>query len=91
MDSSVLGVAVPSLTAHFHTIRDIGWYSSGYRLSSCSFQFVFGKLYKLYPVKRVFLVSMATFVVGSILSATAQTSEAFVFARAVCGLASAGV
>ena len=28
MDSSIIAVAVPSLTAHWHSIKDVGWYST---------------------------------------------------------------
>lgn len=91
LDTSVLATAVPSITDEFHTVADVGWYSSAFRLCSCSFQFMFGKLYKLFAVRTMFLVSVAIFMVGSLLSAVAPTSTAFVVGRAVCGLGCAGV
>lgn len=91
MDSSIVSVAVPSITNHFHTIRDVGWYAAAYRLTLCSFQFMFGKLYKLYSLKRIFLVSVAIFMLGSVLCAAAPTSAALVAGRAVSGFASAGI
>lgn len=47
MDSSIVAVAVPAITDHWHTVKDVGWYSAAYRLCMCAFQFMFGKLYKL--------------------------------------------
>ncbi|KAF2093518.1 major facilitator superfamily transporter [Rhizodiscina lignyota] len=91
MDSSIVAVAVPSITNHFHTVRDVGWYAAAYRLSICSFQFMFGKLYTLFSLKRIFLISIIIFMIGSILCAAAPTSAAFVAGRAVCGFAGAGM
>lgn len=58
MDGSMVSIAVPSITDEFHTVADIGWYSSAFRLALCSFQFMFGKLYKIFSVKMVFLASI---------------------------------
>jgi hypothetical protein len=61
----ILAVAVPAITDTFHTTADVGWYVAAYRLCMCAFQFMFGKLYRLYSTKRVFLASTVIFVVGS--------------------------
>ncbi len=91
LDSSIVAVAVPSITDQFHSVADVGWYSAAFRLAMCSTQFIFGKLYKIFSVKRVFLVSVFIFVVSSVLCASAPTSSAFVLARAVNGLGTAGI
>lgn len=91
MDSTIVSVVVPSLTDEFRTTRDIGWYSSAYRLCVCSFQFMFGKLYKILPAKNIFLSSVVVFMLGSVACATAKTSAAFVVGRAVCGLAASAI
>lgn len=91
MDSSMVAVAVPSITDHFHTVADVGWCSAAYRLCSCSFQFMFGKLYTIFSVKRTFLVSVLIFMLGSVLCAAAPSSAALVLGRAVCGMSGAGI
>ncbi|KAK5163165.1 uncharacterized protein LTR77_010949 [Saxophila tyrrhenica] len=91
LDSSIIAVAVPSLTAHWHSIRDVGWYSTAYRLSQCSFQFMFGRLYKMFSVKAIYLVSIMIFITGSLVCATAPSSTAFIVGRAICGLSCGGI
>ncbi|CAJ2507215.1 Uu.00g084010.m01.CDS01 [Anthostomella pinea] len=91
LDESIVSTAVPAITDHFHTVADIGWYSSAYRLPLCAFQFFFGKLYKIFSVKRVMLASVGIFLLGSLLCATAATSKMFVLGRAVAGLGCAGI
>ncbi|KAH7141523.1 permease of the major facilitator superfamily [Dactylonectria estremocensis] len=91
IDSSIVAVAVPSITNHFHTVSDVGWYSAAYRLCLCSFQFMFGKLYRLYPLKTLFLTSIAILLIGAVVCATAPSSAAFVIGRAISGFANAGI
>lgn len=91
LDISILATAVPSITNHFKTISDIGWYYSGYTLTTCSFQFMFGKLYSVFSVKAVFLTTFLVFLVGSTVSGAAPTSAALVIGRAISGLGCAGI
>ncbi|KXG49406.1 Major facilitator superfamily domain, general substrate transporter [Penicillium griseofulvum] len=91
LDTNIVATAVPSITDDFHTVADVGWYSSGFRLCTCAFQFMFGKMYKLFSVKRVFMLANAIFLVGSVLCSTATTSAMFVAGRAVTGVGFAGI
>ena len=91
IDMNIVATAVPSITDHFHTVADVGWYSSAFRLCVCAFQFVFGKAYALFSVKRVFLLANAISIAGSLLCGTATTSTMLVVGRAVAGLGSAGL
>ncbi|KAJ6444718.1 DNA ligase (Polydeoxyribonucleotide synthase) [Purpureocillium lavendulum] len=90
LDANIVATAVPSITNHFHTVAHVGWYSSAFRLCTCAFQFGFAKLYTLFSIKVVFLVSNVIFLVGSVLCATAASSPMFVVGRAVSGLGFAG-
>lgn len=91
IDMNIVGTAVPAITDHFHTVAHVGWYSSAFRLSVCAFQFIFGKAYNLFSVKRIFILSNAISIVGSVLSGAAVSSTMLVLGRAVAGLGSAGL
>lgn len=91
IDMNIVATAVPSITDHFHTVADVGWYSSAFRLCVCAFQFLFGKAYTLFSIKRVFLLANAISIAGSLLCGTATTSTMLVVGRAVAGLGSAGL
>ena len=91
IDMNIVATAVPSITNHFHTVADVGWYSSAFRLCVCAFQFVFGKAYTLFSVKRIFLLANAISIAGSLLCGMATTSTMLVVGRAVAGLGSAGL
>ncbi|CAG8906394.1 unnamed protein product [Penicillium egyptiacum] len=90
LDANIVATAVPSITNHFHTVADVGWYSSAFRLCTCAFQFGFAKLYKHFSIKSIFLLSNVIFLVGSLLCATAASSTMFIVGRAVTGLGFSG-
>ncbi|KLJ06538.1 hypothetical protein EMPG_10056 [Blastomyces silverae] len=91
VDMNIVATAVPSITDHFHTVADVGWYSSAFRLCVCAFQFLFGKAYTLFSVKRLFLLANVISIAGSLISGAATTSTMLVIGRAVAGLGSAGI
>ncbi|TGO46727.1 hypothetical protein BCON_0310g00050 [Botryotinia convoluta] len=62
-----------------------------YPLTSCAFQPAFGKIYTLFSSKFVFLASLLTFEIGSVVCATSQISHVFILGRALAGLGSAGI
>ncbi|CAI7670061.1 unnamed protein product [Penicillium pancosmium] len=90
LDANIVATAVPSITNHFHTVADVGWYSSAFRLCTCAFQFGFAKLYKHFSIKTIFLISNVIFLTGSLLCATAASSTMFIVGRAVTGLGFSG-
>lgn len=90
LDANIVATAVPSITNHFHTIADVGWYSSAFRLCTCAFQFGFAKLYTLFSIKTIFMMSNVIFLVGSLFCATATSSKMFIFGRALTGMGFAG-
>lgn len=47
-----------SITNHFHTIADVRWYSSAFRLCTWAFQFGFAKLYKYFSIKIILLLQV---------------------------------
>ncbi|KAJ6172671.1 MFS general substrate transporter [Penicillium chermesinum] len=88
---NIIATAVPSITDHFHTVADVGWYSSAFRLCQCSFQFAFGKAYKLFSIKRIFLLANVVSIGGSLVCGAANTSRMLIAGRAVAGVGSAGL
>jgi MFS family permease len=91
IDMNIVATAVPRITDYFHTVADVGWYSSAFRLCQCAFQFMFGKAYKLFSIKRVFLLANVISIAGSLLCGAANTSIMLIIGRAIAGLGSAGL
>ncbi|GAM34320.1 hypothetical protein TCE0_015f01818 [Talaromyces pinophilus] len=91
IDMNIVATAVPSITDYFHTVADVGWYSSVFRLCQCASQFMFGRAYKLFSIKGVFLFSNVISIIGSVLCGAAITSPMLIVGRAVAGLGFAGL
>ncbi|KAJ5659856.1 hypothetical protein N7507_006307 [Penicillium longicatenatum] len=91
LDRTIIATAIPRITDEFHSLGDIGWYGSAYMLASASAQLLFGRIYKFYDMKWVFLSSVVVFEIGSAVCGAAPTSNAFIAGRAIAGFASAGI
>src|SRR5512141_1919156 len=89
MDTTVVNVAIPTLTKEFHTSTStVEWAITGYLLSLAVFIPAAGFLSDRYGTKRVFLTAMSIFLVASAACGLAQSIGqlvAFRFAQGVGG------
>lgn len=60
-------------------------------LTNAGVQLLFGRIYKFYSTKWVFLISITVFEIGSLLCGVAPSSIVLIIGRAVAGLGSSGV
>lgn len=91
LDRTIVTTAIPRITDEFNSLGDIGWYGSAYMLTGATSQLIFGRIYKFYNMKWVFLTTMVIFEVGSVVCGAAPSSNAFIAGRAIAGFASAGI
>ncbi|EMR68952.1 putative aflatoxin efflux pump protein [Eutypa lata UCREL1] len=91
LDRTIIGTAIPQITQEFNSLGDIGWYGSAYQLTTAASQLVFGRIYKFYDTKNVFLVSVFIFEIGSLICGVAPNSVVFIVGRAIAGLGGAGL
>ena len=67
MDMTILATAIPHITDEFHRPDDIGWYASVFFMTVASTQSTWGKAYKYFDLKTVFLIAIAIFELGSLV------------------------
>lgn len=91
VDTTILATAIPYITTEFRTIRDVSWYAAAIMLVSAAFQSTWGKIFRYFPIKIMFLFSILIFEVGSLICALAPTSTALVIGRAITGLGASGM
>jgi hypothetical protein len=77
--------------ADLDSFGDIAWYESAFFLPLCILQLSFGLVFKYYSTKWILFVLTAIFEIGSIVCASAQTSNALIVGRAVTGMGGAGI
>jgi len=83
--------AIPEITNDFKSYDDVGWYGSGYLVTACAFQPLYGRIYTRFDIKWSFLVAVATFAAGSLVCALAPQSSVLILGRAIAGCGSAGI
>ncbi|KAJ9602487.1 hypothetical protein H2200_013030 [Cladophialophora chaetospira] len=91
LDQTIIATAIPKITDRFHSVNDIGWYGSAYFLTSTALQPSFGRVYKVFQIKWIFLGAIGVFEVGSLVCATAPSSTALIVGRAVAGIGVGGI
>lgn len=70
---------------------EVGWYGSAFFLTLASFQSMWGKAYKFFSLRLVFVTSILLFEVGSLVCALAPNSVALIVGRAIQGAGGAGL
>ncbi|KAJ7481380.1 major facilitator superfamily transporter [Mycena galericulata] len=91
LDNTIIDTAVPKITDEFRSLNDVGWYSSAYLLTTAGTQLLFGKFYTHFSIKRVYVISIVVFELGSFVCGAAQTSNIFIIGRAIAGIGNAGI
>ncbi|PMD22028.1 MFS toxin efflux pump [Hyaloscypha hepaticicola] len=91
LDQTIISTAIPKITDHFNSIKDIGWYGSAYFLTATALQPTFGRIYTIFNIKLVFISAIAIFELGSLVCATAPSSVALIVGRAIAGAGTGGL
>ncbi|KAL9626351.1 MAG: hypothetical protein Q9204_007375, partial [Flavoplaca sp. TL-2023a] len=91
LDTNIIGTAIPTMTARFHSLNDVGWYGSAYLMTQLALQPTFGKLYTLFNIKFIYIGALVIFELGSTICAAAPSSVIFILGRAISGAGSAGI
>jgi EmrB/QacA subfamily drug resistance transporter len=88
LSSTVVNVAVPTLESVFHaSLTDVQWIATGYLLGLAAVIPVSGWVSDRFGTKRVYLVTLAVFVVTSLLCGFARTVQTEIAFRVIQGLA----
>ncbi|KAJ3496450.1 hypothetical protein NLG97_g2648 [Lecanicillium saksenae] len=91
LDNTIVATAVPKITNQFHGLTDVPWYGSAYFMTSGGFQPMWGKAYKFFRLKTVYLVGFAIFELGSLICVVAPNSTSFIVGRAIAGIGAGGI
>jgi DHA2 family multidrug resistance protein len=87
IDSSIVNVALPNIRGELGaSIQEITWISTAYMVAMVLVMPLSGFLGGFFGQKRVYLLSMVLFVLGSALCGTAHSLTALVFYRILQGL-----
>src|ERR1700742_2566686 len=87
LDTTVVNVAINTLAARFHTtLPTIQWVATGYTLALATVIPLSGWIADRFGTKRLYMGSIAMFVLGSCLSGLAWSSATIILFRVLQGL-----
>src|SRR5213082_1645248 len=86
LDGTVLGVALPTLAGSFHaSATDLQWFVSAYTLALAAGLLPGGLLGDRFGRKKMMLIALTVFGLGSLACAFAPNAGTFIAARTVLG------
>ncbi|ERT01410.1 hypothetical protein HMPREF1624_02656 [Sporothrix schenckii ATCC 58251] len=91
LNASMISTAIPSITNAFHSIQDVGWYSSSYLISNCAMLPLTGKIFAIFPLRYTFIVFVFILEVGNLISGVAVSSPMLIVGRSITGIGGSGI
>jgi EmrB/QacA subfamily drug resistance transporter len=87
LDSTVINVAVPNLQEYFGaSLKTIQWTITGYTLALSAVIPLAGWMTDKFGAKRIFLITIILFTLGSVLCSLAQSPEQLILFRIIQGI-----
>lgn len=91
LDSNVVNVALPVMARIFHVDRQIRWVVLSYILPTVALLGAFGALSDAIGRRRITLIGVTLFILGSILCGTAQSLPQMVVYRVIQGIGGSAI
>jgi MFS family permease len=90
LEQSIIIPALPSLAAHYGaSLNAIAWLATGFLLASIVAVPLFGRLGDLFGKRRLLLISLGLFAIGSLICAVTEAIELAIAGRVIQGLGAA--
>ena len=86
MEISIISTALPTIVGEFQAFESFAWVGTAYIVTAAIGTPILGKLSDLFGRRNVFQVTLAIFIVGSLLCGLAQSMTQLIVFRAVQGL-----
>lgn len=91
LDQTIVGTALPTIVGELGGIAHYSWVVTAYLLASTASTPLYGKVSDLYGRRPVFLFSIGTFLVGSLLAGASQDMTQLIVTRGIQGLGAGGL
>jgi len=90
LDALVMSAAMPTIVADLGSLDLYSWVYSAYLLARAISLPVFGKLADIFKTRRLFIISISTFLLGSIFAGLAQSMTQLILSRVLQGIGAGG-
>lgn len=86
LDQTIVGTAMPKIVNDLNGFQRYSWVITAYLVASTAMMPIFGKISDIFGRKWLYMLGIATFLFGSMLSGLSQSMEQLIVFRAVQGL-----
>lgn len=91
LDQTIVGTALPTIVGELGGINHYSWVVTAYLLASTASTPLYGKMADLYGRRPVFLFSIGTFLLGSLLAGLSQNMTQLIVTRGIQGIGAGGL
>src|SRR5919202_1567638 len=91
LDQTIVATALPQIVTDLHGFEELSWVVSAFRVAPTGTVPLYGKLSDLYGRRRMFIVSISIFLLGSALCGAAQSMGQLIAFRALQGVGAGGL
>ncbi len=91
LDQTIVGTALPTIVSELHGATELSWLITAYLLTSTATTPLYGKISDLYGRKKIFVIAIVTFLIGSALCGLAQNMPQLIAFRALQGIGGGGL
>lgn len=91
LDQTIVGTALPTIVGELGGINHYSWVVTAYLLASTASTPLYGKVSDLIGRRPVFIFSIVTFLIGSMLAGLSQNMTELILFRGVQGLGAGGL
>lgn len=91
LDETVISTAMPTIIRDLHDMTLYGWVAGIYMLTMTACMPILGKLSDIFGRKQLYLISIALFILGSLVSGSAPTMELLLLGRGIQGVGAGGL
>ena len=91
LDQTIVATALPTIGRAFSDVENLSWVVTSYLLTATAVTPLYGKLSDIYGRRRMMLIGIGIFVVGSIACAAANSMTTLILARGLQGVGAGGL
>ncbi|MDL2341935.1 MAG: MDR family MFS transporter [Patescibacteria group bacterium] len=91
LDQTIVSTALPRIVSDLHGLNRLSWVATAYLLTSAIVTPLYGKISDLFGRKKIFIVAILLFLLGSVLCGLSQNMDQLIFFRALQGLGGGGI
>ncbi|KAJ7590874.1 MFS general substrate transporter [Mycena floridula] len=91
LDSVIVSVTLPTITAAFQAGKVVSWVPSAYLLTSTGFQPMYGRFSDIFGRKAALCASLTIFMIGNLIAGFSKSIKQMIVARGIAGAGGGGI